>query len=202
MLNQHASLLPTDPLLLPQHSQIPVSISTSQSANITIPAGTMHIENNQQQNHNQISSNHQSDSQTVQNQNQSQMNHSHINSQQNHSGQQSMVQVQVQDNMVSVIEDSKDHKDLIASQLAQAQVQLNESHQLHQQTLTVQQLQHLQVQQVLDNVVRIESAVENQPNQSTGGNDPLADNMQIVKDEKVLQNCSRLLGAQFGLQVC
>lgn len=73
-------------------------------------------------------------------------------SQQQHGGQQNMVQVQVQDNMVSVIEDNKDQKDLIAAQLQAAQLQLNEN-QLNQQALTVQQLQHLQVQQVLDNVV-------------------------------------------------
>lgn len=113
-----------------------------------------------------------------------------------------LIQVQVQDNMVSVIEDSKDQKELIASQLAQAQVQLSENQQLHPQTLTVQQLQHLQVQQVLDNVVRMESSVDNQQNQSSGDNDPMSDNMHIIKDEKVLQNCTRLLGAQFGLQVC
>lgn len=64
-----------------------------------------------------------------------------------------MVQVQVQNNMVSVIEDNKDQKDLINAQLHAAQLQLNENN-LNQQALTVQQLQQLQVQQVLDNVVR------------------------------------------------
>lgn len=72
----------------------------------------------------------------------------------------------MQDNLVSVIEDNKDHKELIASQLAQAQIQLTDGQQLNHQTLTVQQLQHLQVQQVLDNVVRMESAVENNQNQT------------------------------------
>lgn len=65
---------------------------------------------------------------------------------------QNMVQVQVQNNMVSVIEDNKDQKDLINAQLQAAQLQINENH-LNQQALTVQQLQQLQVQQVLDNVV-------------------------------------------------
>lgn len=64
-----------------------------------------------------------------------------------------MVQVQVQNNMVSVIEDNKDQKDLISAQLHAAQLQLNDNN-LNQQALTVQQLQQLQVQQVLDNVVR------------------------------------------------
>lgn len=67
---------------------------------------------------------------------------------------------------MSVIEDNKDHKELIASQLAQAHIQLSDGQQLNHQTLTVQQLQHLQVQQVLDNVVRMESAVENNQNQT------------------------------------
>lgn len=66
-----------------------------------------------------------------------------------------MVQVQVQDNLVSVIEDSKDQKDIIAAQLAHAQIQLSDNPHLNHQGLTVQQLQHLQVQQVLDNVVRL-----------------------------------------------
>lgn len=75
--------------------------------------------------------------------------------QQNHNNnQQNMVQVQVNDNLVSVIEDNKDHKDIISAQLAQAQLQhLNDSHNLNHQSLAVQQLQHLHVQQVLDNVV-------------------------------------------------
>lgn len=47
MLGQHAGLLPADPLLLQQHSQIPVSISTSQGVtNLSIPTGNMHMENN------------------------------------------------------------------------------------------------------------------------------------------------------------
>lgn len=89
--------------------------------------------------------------------------------------------------MVSVIEDSKDQKELIATQLAQAaQIQLTADNQQHlqQQTLTVHQLQQLQVQQALDNVVRLENSLENQ-NQS-GDPDPLSDNLHIVKDEKVI----------------
>lgn len=209
MLSQHSGLLPTDPLLLQQHAQIPVSISTSQGiTNLAIPASAMHLEN--PQNHNHSLSNHQhqqSESQTIVSQAQTQMTHSQLqSSQQNHSqqqqqqSQQNIVQVQVQDNLVSVIEDSKDHKDLIASQLAQAQLHLNENQQLNQQTLTVQQLQHLQVQQVLDNVVRMDNSVENGQNQSNDQDLTSAD-LQIVKDEKNLQNCSKLLsGAQFGLQ--
>lgn len=206
MLGQHAGLIPADPLLLQQHTQIPVSISTSQGiTNLAIPASAMHLEN--PQNHTQTLANHhqQSEGQTIVTQAQAQLSHAQLqNSQQNHNQQsQNIVQVQVQDNLVSVIEDSKDHKDLIASQLAQAQIHLSESQQLSQQTLTVQQLQHLQVQQVLDNVVRMESAVENGQNQAGADQDPLGatDGMQIVKDEKTLQNCTKLLtGTQFGLQ--
>lgn len=120
--------------------------------------------------------------------------------QQNHSTQQNMVQVQVQDNLVSVIEDSKEQKEIIAAQLAHAQIQLNDNQHLNQQALTVQQLQHLQVQQVLDNVVRMENSVENTQNQSNNDQNQLSDNIQIVKDEKNLQNCKLLTGAQFGLQ--
>lgn len=166
MLGQHAGLLPADPLLLQQHSQIPVSISTSQGVtNLSIPTGSMHLEGNHQ-NHGGMGG-HQGD---PLNQNQMsrdvsiktvlmrsrndfffalQMSHQ----QQNHNNQQNMVQVQVQDNLVSVIEDSKEQKDIIAAQLAHAQIQLNDNQHLNQQALTVQQLQHLQVQQVLDNVV-------------------------------------------------
>lgn len=85
---------------------------------------------------------------------------------------------------MSVIEDSKDQKDLITSQLAQAaQIQLSAENQQHlqQQTLTVQQLQQLQA---LDNVVRMENAMENHQNQNNES-DPLGDNLHIVKDEKV-----------------
>lgn len=59
-------------------------------------------------------------------------------------------------------------------------------------------MQHLQVQQVLDNVVRMEG------NENQDGNQPdgtMSDNLQIVKDEKGIQNCAKLLStAQFGLQ--
>ncbi|KAK9759248.1 Zinc finger, C2H2 type [Popillia japonica] len=75
---------------------------------------------------------------------------------------------------------------------------LNDGQQINHQNLTVQQLHHLQVQQVLDNVVRMESSVENQQNQSSN-EDQLNENL-IIKDEKNLQNCTKLLGAQFGLQ--
>jgi hypothetical protein len=63
MLGQHAAagLLPADPLLLQQHSQIPVSISTSQGVtNLSIPTGNMHLENNHQ-NHNSLSNHQQND---------------------------------------------------------------------------------------------------------------------------------------------
>lgn len=192
MLGQHASLLSGDPLLLQQHAQIPVSISTSQP--LTIPTATMHIEN-PQQNHPQMPQN-QSESQTMQPQNQQQQ-IAQMNPQQN------LVQVQVQDNLVSVIEDSKDQKELIAAQLAEAHMQISENQHLHQQTMT---LQHLHVQQALDSVVRMENAVENhQPghaqSQNGGENaENINENIQIVKDEKIMQNCTRLLGAQFGLQ--
>ncbi|RZC33589.1 zinc finger protein 271 [Asbolus verrucosus] len=198
MLGQHAAgLLPADPLLLQQHSQIPVSISTSQGVtNLSIPTGSMHLENNHQ-NHSSLSG-HQQNDHLVSNQNQMSRDMSH--QQQNHSNQQNMVQVQVQDNLVSVIEDSKEQKDIIAAQLAHAQIQLNDNQHLNQQALTVQQLQHLQVQQVLDNVVRMENSVENGQNQSNSDQTQLSDNIQIVKDEKNLQNCKLLSGAQFGLQ--
>lgn len=190
MLGQHASLLSGDPLLLQQHSQIPVSISTSQS--LTIPTATMHIEN-AQHNHPQMSQN-QSESQTMQSQNQQQINQM--------SQQQNMVQVQVQDNLVSVIEESKDQKDMIGGQMSDAHMQISESQHLQQQTMT---LQHLQVQQALDNVVRMENSVENHQNHQSGQNnnessENINDNIQIIKDEKIIQNCTRLLGAQFGLQ--
>lgn len=162
MIGQHASLLPSDPLLLQQHAQIPVSISTSQGVtNLAIPASAMHLDMSQAQ--------HQPSAISAQqhHQDNGHMNHNQMqNNHRTHHSQTNMVQVQVQDNLVSVIEDSKDHtKDLIASQLAQAQIQLADGQQLNQQTLTVQQLQHLQVQQVLDNVVRMENAVENNHNQ-------------------------------------
>lgn len=83
---------------------------------------------------------------------------------------------------MSVIEDSKDQKELIATQLAQAaQIQLSTDNQQHlqQQTLTVQQLQQLQA---LDNV----GSIESHPNQNSEANDPLTDNLHIVKDEKVV----------------
>lgn len=58
--------------------------------------------------------------------------------------------------MVSVIDENNDkHKDILTAQLQAAHMQLNES-QINTQVLTVQQLQHLQaqqVQQVLDNVM-------------------------------------------------
>lgn len=89
----------------------------------------------------------------------------------------------MQDNLVSVIEDSKDQKELIATQLAQAgQIQLttdNQQHLQQQQTLTVQQLQQLQG---LDNV----STIENHQNQNNEAGDTLHDNLHIVKDEKVI----------------
>lgn len=90
---------------------------------------------------------------------------------------------------MSVIEDSKDQKDLIVNQLAQAaQIQLSGGDNQHmqqqqQQTLTVQQLQQLQA---LDNVVRMENSMENHQNHNNE-TDPLADNLHIVKDEKVHQ---------------
>lgn len=87
MLSQHASLLPADSLLLQQHSQIPVSISTSQGvANLAIPTDALHIESNQQQNHAQMSGNNQSQN----DQNQQQINQINSNNQQTN-----MVQVQV-----------------------------------------------------------------------------------------------------------
>lgn len=93
----------------------------------------------------------------------------------------------MQDNLVSVIEDSKDQKELIATQLAQAaQIQLtadNQQHLQQQQTLTVQQLQQLQA---LDNV----ATIENHQNQNNEATDPLGDNLHIVKDEKVISNIS------------
>lgn len=89
MLSQHASLLPADSLLLQQHPQIPVSISTSQGvANLAIPADQLHIENNQQ-NHSQMTtanSQSQTDNQNLSNQNQQLQN-----------AQTNMVQVQVCD---------------------------------------------------------------------------------------------------------
>uniref|UniRef100_A0A1Y1MHQ9 C2H2-type domain-containing protein n=1 Tax=Photinus pyralis TaxID=7054 RepID=A0A1Y1MHQ9_PHOPY len=201
MLSQHGGLLQADPLLLQQHAQIPVSISTSQGiTNLAIPANAMHLESSQS--HNQTLSNHHqhSDGHVIVSPSQAQL--SQLQNSQNHAqqSQQNIVQVQVQDNLVSVIEDTKDHKDLISSQLAQAQIHLNENQQLGQQTLTVQQLQHLQVQQVLDNVVRMESGVDT--NQNHSEQDPLSvpDTMPIIKDEKGLQNCTKLLTAQFGLQ--
>lgn len=98
----------------------------------------------------------------------------------------------MQDNLVSVIEESKEQKELIANHLAQAaQIQLStdnqqqqqqhlQQQQQQQQTLTVQQLQQLQA---LDNVVRMESSMENHQNQNN--EDGLSDNLHIVKDEKV-----------------
>lgn len=87
--------------------------------------------------------------------------------------------------MVSVIEESKEQKEMIANHLAQAaQIHLstdNQQQHLQQQTLTVQQLQQLQT---LDNVVRMESSMENHQNQNNE-TDPLSDNLHIVKDEKV-----------------
>lgn len=65
MLSQHAGLLPTDPLLLQQHPQIPVSISTSQG-NLGIATGAIHLDNSQNLTNHQ----HQSDNMSSQNQNQ------------------------------------------------------------------------------------------------------------------------------------
>lgn len=90
MLGQHTSLLPADPLLLQQHSQIPVSISTSQGVtNLAISANTMHIETNQQS-HNQMASDNQSQTDSQQSQ-QQQINQMASNNTQ----QTNMVQVQV-----------------------------------------------------------------------------------------------------------
>lgn len=165
MLSQHAGILSADPLLLQQHPQIPVSISTSQSmSNLSIPNNTMqqHMEGSNQSGHGHQSQAHQSQqpgqqqaesqqqsmhAQTSQQQQQQQQQgqmggHSQMNAQQQgHQGaQQGMVQVQVQDNLVSVIEDNKDHKGLLGSQIAPGQLQ-----HMNEQTLTVQQLQQLQV---------------------------------------------------------
>lgn len=52
MLGQHPGLLPTDQLLLQQHSQIPVSISTSQG-NVGIHTGAVQLENSHITNHHQ-----------------------------------------------------------------------------------------------------------------------------------------------------
>lgn len=209
MMSQHANLINADSLLLhQQHQQIPVSIATSQSVtNLAIPASAMHIDTSSQ-NHSQLPNHSQSEAQTMVTQSQSQLSHSSQMSSQSQSQQQqqqqqqqnsqNMVQVQVQDNLVSVIEDSKDHKELIASQLAQNSMHLNDNQQLNHQNLTVQQLHHMQVQQVLDNVVRMENSVENQQNQASN-EDQLNENL-IIKDEKNLQNCTKLLGTQFGLQ--
>ncbi|XP_074040981.1 uncharacterized protein isoform X4 [Leptinotarsa decemlineata] len=197
MLSQHAGLLQADPLLIQQHTQIPVSIATSQG-NLGISAGIQlentHGMSNHHQNGNVTSQNHNQISRDVR------MPQSHQQNQQ-HSGQQNMVQVQVQDNLVSVIEDSKDQKDIISAQLQAiqaAQLHLSEN-QLNQQALTVQQLQHLQVQQVLDNVVRMENS-ENNQHQSNSEAEALSETIQIVKDEKTFQNCKLLPGTQFGLQ--
>lgn len=48
--------------------------------------------------------------------------------------------------------------------------------------------------------MRLENPVENGQTQSNNDADPLSDPIQIVKDEKSLQNCKLLAGAQFGLQ--
>lgn len=178
MLTQHG-LMPSEPLLIPQHSQIPVSISASQGvANLAIQAGGMHLEGHH--NHQSLSHHSQQQSENMSNQ-QNQLRevcmsfyqyvvflflfiffkmsqHSSHSSHNQHSQQQNMVQVQVQDNLVSVIEDSKEHKEAIANHIAQAHahaqahLHINENHHMNHQALTVQQLQH-QVQQVLDNVV-------------------------------------------------
>lgn len=109
-------------------------------------------------------------------------------------GQSNMVQVQVQDNMVSVIDDNKEHKEL-ATHLAQAQLHIQgENNQLPPQAMSVQHLQQLQVQQVLDNVVRMETAEQNA--NSAGGDEQMHD----IKDEKTLQSATKFLSAQFGLQ--
>lgn len=174
-------------MLLQQHSQIPVSISTSQG--VTIAHSGIHVDQNQE---------HIGGNQT-ENQNIVAQNNGH-----------NLVQVQVQDNLVSVIEDGKDQKDILANQIAQAQMQMSENQHLHQHTMTMQQLQHLQVrffkfrcvyrdvkvQQALDNVVRMES----NDNQNNDGSEGMTENMHIVKDEKTLQNCTRLFSSQFGLQ--
>lgn len=185
MLGQHAGLLPPEQLLLQHNSQIPVSISTPQGvANIAIPTQSMHLEQQQQ---------NQQDNQQVQvnQQSQQQMNHQQqMNSQHPSNNQQNIVQVQVQDNMVSVIDDGqKEHiqkQEIINNQQEQQhqmQQQINNENQQmnQQQSLTVQQLQHLQVQQVLDNVVRMETNDNQQDNQQDQG---MNDNIQIVKDEK------------------
>lgn len=52
MLGQHPGLLPADQLLLQQHSQIPVSISTSQG-NVGIHTGAVQLENSHITNHHQ-----------------------------------------------------------------------------------------------------------------------------------------------------
>lgn len=86
--------MPADPLLLQQHSQIPVSIATSQGvANLAIPANAMHIETTQQ-NHNQMTSDNQS--QTENQQQPQQINQmTSNNTQQQQQQQTNMVQVQV-----------------------------------------------------------------------------------------------------------
>lgn len=52
MLGQHPGLLSTDQLLLQQHSQIPVSISTSQG-NVGVHAGAIQLETSHITNHHQ-----------------------------------------------------------------------------------------------------------------------------------------------------
>lgn len=89
MLAQHASLLQGDPLLLQQHGQIPVSISTSQGVtNLAIPAGAMHLDMSQAQAHQAttITSQHQQDSNQI-----SQIQAHH----RGHHSQPNLVQVQV-----------------------------------------------------------------------------------------------------------
>lgn len=53
---------------------------------------------------------------------------------------------------------------------------------------------------MLDNVVRLEQSVEAAPSQHASDEDTLNANLQIVKDEKTLQSCSKMLSSPFGLQ--
>lgn len=140
MLAQHAGLLSTDNILLQQHTQIPVSISSQTVTNLAIPAGALHIAQNGQQ---EVRT-QQNDAQSMSSDNHVvQLSHSQMNqsSHSHNSQQQNLVQVQVDDDLVSVIEDSKDHKEL----LTQAHIHITDGQAIEQQTLTVQQIQQLQV---------------------------------------------------------
>ncbi|CAH2002576.1 unnamed protein product [Acanthoscelides obtectus] len=148
MLSQHG-ILPTDPsLLLQQHAQIPVSISTSQG-NISIPAGAIQLEGTHI-NPNQ----HQNDAMAAQNQMTRDIRMAHTQQQ---APQQAQHQQQQQQPPQPHQHGSQQpqQQNMVQVQLQAGQLQMTGDNQLNQQqALTVQQLQQLQVQQVLDNVVR------------------------------------------------